>query len=704
MAGSITPAVLSLVLAASCLISQARAADAERSSATRVWDSAADFDTCYRDRHLDSLSEPGSVKLVNRVLVADEMGAGYNDFQEIAGKTQARKILVLEDTRVEDAVLLVDGSVKDCDIIINGTVLGTPPLQKTYWDSNFESYAVPPRLLKTAANTIDFRAHGDQGAGRIRVERSSQPNRSAVSLDGGKSWDYDGFCEAGYIDGELGVRLSLTGYALRAWITSPVMDLSVAALRDGLPAGENVRLDALTVDGVTAKDSALEVSVRTGATPDGNAANWDSWQPWQPGSASPRFERFAQWRIALKSTSAAATPIVRRVEARFSAQPVANFGPFKSIKIAEDANQHIVRSSYDFAYANYNGNSRILRDRWKLESVSAPGTSEIERFKTLRQWTRNQWLNGWDHGALKYIPSWDARIILSLAPQNLSLGMCTHYATTFVQCAQALGFPARSVFRGHALSEIWSNDYKKWIVMDAGMDSNDKRRATYNFERDGVPLGELEVQMAALDPVKWAGIRAVATNMSEGTAQVEPPFVSTPLKQDIVRVNGLPPQMFMPLRNNFVDHREPEEPEHGEGYFKFLGHLYWKSRGTPDIRWTDFFTTRQGDINWTLNQAELYPRLAAGQDGVIDLMIDTVTPNFAGYEVRLDDGNWVAWPGSKGSAPSALNKAVSFPGKPTGNCASFAWKLHPGVNTVEVRPFNTAGLRGISSRMALTAS
>ena len=67
--------------------------------------------------------------------------------------------------------------------------------------------------------------------------------------------------------------------------------------------------------------------------------------------------------------------------------------------------------------------------------------TEFERITLLRQWVRDRWTNGWDIGALAYVPSWDARVILTLAPENLSLGMCTHYATVLVQCAQGLALP-----------------------------------------------------------------------------------------------------------------------------------------------------------------------------------------------------------------------------------------------------------------------
>lgn len=671
-----------------------------RSTLTLKWDSATEFDTCYRDRYLDSLSTPGAVKLVNRVLVVDEMGAGYNNFQPIKGKTQARKILMVDNPGVTDAWLMVDGSAKACDIVVNGTVLQSTPVAKTYWEANFERYAVPPQLLKAGANDIVFRARGT-GSGSIRLERSMGPNRSAVSRDGGASWDFDRLGEGGYMNGELGVRLNLGRFAPTATITSPVFDLAGAARDGSINAGIKGRIDALDVDASIPAGTTIQAFYRTGATPDGYEENWDAWQPWPPRSTPGTLGRFAQWRLQLNTTSPAKTPVVNAVTVRFSAEkPTATNAT--QINVVEDANQKIVRSSYEYTYANYTGNSRILRDRWKLGEVVASGKTDFEKLSALRQWTRNQWTNGWNKGELHYIPSWDARIILTLAPQNLSLGMCTHYATTFVQCAQALGLPARSIFHGHALSEAWSNEHQKWMIMDAGYDPNDKRRATYHIERNGVPLSNLEVQKAVFVNRNTDGIRVVATNMSASSAKPEPALAGT--KEELEKflrdgeIEGRR-QMFIELRNDFVDHREPEEPEHGEGYFKYLGHLYWKDGQTPNIHWTDFFTMREADLYWTLNQAQMHLWRAPGTN-TVQVLLDTVTPGFSGYEVRTNDGEWQSWTPKAGST---LANAKAHPMKPTGGSIEFDWNLQAGRNTIEVRPFNAAGLRGIISRMVLDA-
>jgi hypothetical protein len=75
-----------------------------------------------------------------------------------------------------------------------------------------------------------------------------------------------------------------------------------------------------------------------------------------------------------------------------------------------------------------------------------------------------------------------------------------HYAATLTQCALALGFQARRVEIsktatawiapdeanvGHSVCEVWSQDWHKWVVLDANLNAH--------YEQQGVPLSALEV-------------------------------------------------------------------------------------------------------------------------------------------------------------------------------------------------------------------
>jgi len=700
------PAAWLLACAAGCISGTICAeGPAEAAAAVLTWDTHEDFDECYRNRYLDSENEPGSVKLARGIVIADEMGAGYNDYQPVRGKVQAKKILMLDSADLLGATLLVGGAVSGCDILVNGRALNAEPLEKSYWHAEWERYAVPPELLRAGANEFVFRARNG-ASGSIRIERSQQPNRSAVSRDGGSLWDYDHLGVGGYMNGELQVRLNAVRYAPEAWIESPVLDLAACVKSGGLPAGADCRVEDLVVDADVPRGTRLAAFVRTGATPDGCEENWTRWHAWPRERDEIEFCRFAQWRLVLGTRAAQRTPVVRRVALEcVVARALPEDEAPARVRLIEEANQRIVRSSYPFAYGRYGGKLRVLREHWNLAEVTAGIEGEFEQQKALRQWVREQWTNGWEMGALDYVPSWDARVILTLASQNLSLGMCTHYATTYVQCSQALGYTSRSVFRGHAIAETWSNQYGKWIMMDPGGDPNDRRRATSHFERAGVPLSELEVHNACFIENASDDVKIVATNMSEGTDSVEPPIGAEP--DAVMKMLCVRPlrahEFFMPLRNNFLEHREPEEPEHGMGYFKFLGHIYWKDETTPEVPWTDFFTTRAADLYWTLNQAQIFLLAPEPGDTTVEVILDTVTPNFAGYELRVDGGEWTSWNAPSSAAAGAAPGVHPWPmrGDGTGGCIAFDWHLRPGRNILEARTFNEAGIRGITSRVVL---
>ena len=85
-------------------------------------------------------------------------------------------------------------------------------------------------------------------------------------------------------------------------------------------------------------------------------------------------------------------------------------------------------------------------------------------------------------------------------------------------------------------------------------------------------------------------------------------------------------------------------------------------------------TSWEADFNWSVNQTRLYPR-AGEKAGVIEIDVETATPNFSHYQVRIDGGEW-------GQADSPPN-----------------WELHQGQNELEVRGVNTFGRGGRTARL-----
>jgi hypothetical protein len=65
---------------------------------------------------------------------------------------------------------------------------------------------------------------------------------------------------------------------------------------------------------------------------------------------------------------------------------------------------------------------------------------------------------------------------------------------------------------------------------------------------------------------------------------------------------------------------------------------------------------------------------------VLEVDVETATPNFSHYQIRIDGGEW-----TQAQAPPS-------------------WSLHEGANELEVRGVNTFGRAGRSARLKVAYS
>lgn len=129
-------------------------------------------------------------------------------------------------------------------------------------------------------------------------------------------------------------------------------------------------------------------------------------------------------------------------------------------------------------------------------------------------------------------------------------------------------------------------------------------------------------------------------------------------------------------RNNMYAHRYPEPLAQGRTAWSWTGYWNWDDGLTPRHWQWSTYTGRQSDLDWSINQV----RWAAGAGdapGEITLRLGTVTPDFDTYLARIDDGPWLAVDDS------------------------FVWPLRQGVNRIELRIRNRAGVLGAVSHIEL---
>jgi len=633
------------------------------------WCDAHDFDTVATRRHVER--EGDGLRLRRGTTVRDEMGRTNTRNRELITATRwARKTFVVEKvgSALQQAHLCpyISGPADPSSLRIdlNGhTVEPEWDEKPEYWSGAWKRIPLPVQHLHEGENEVVFRAEGE-GEWRLLMENGMLPDRSAVSDDGGQTWRSEEIGENDRGDGEYVARLWLDQYAASGEIaSSPVDLLSIAAGHGGSGLGIAPKGSVTSVDvdvvGETPTGTSWAVEWRHGSTPAYSPSTWSAWKPAE--SVAWEGARYGQWRLQLATTDPSETPTVTGVTLRVEAEG----DPLPGWTVADDAaNRPLVRSSFRFAHmASDDVRGKILRERWKLDKVVGPAKTEFEALVLLRQWVRDQWEDGWNMGPLSYVPPWDAPVILELASQQLALGMCTHYATVYTQCCAALGFYARTqIMQAHCISEIWSNDYGKWVTMDPGGDSDDSTKHTYHFERDGIPLSALEAHLAyvhdELDDVRMS--------------PTPPP--ETKDRFTVANRIQLWQRFMISLRNDETVTLEPGEPEHGQGAYHYDGYLFWQDETTPPLPHFSRHTDRVGDLYWDLQRVHLCLQ-AAGERLWIDL--DTETPNLARFEIRIDGGFWKERP------------------------AGFDLIVHAGENRIEVRAVNDHGRVGAVSHVTI---
>jgi hypothetical protein len=132
-----------------------------------------------------------------------------------------------------------------------------------------------------------------------------------------------------------------------------------------------------------------------------------------------------------------------------------------------------------------------LAAREHLRELVAGAPRQFDQILRVQDWVNAQWPDGTPNP----YPPWNALTVLDWIRSGKTGGFCAQYAQVFLQSLAALGFTARYVEIGsrdnpyaHYVTEVWSNDFDKWVLMDA--DYN------LHFERHGIPLSAREIHDA----------------------------------------------------------------------------------------------------------------------------------------------------------------------------------------------------------------
>ncbi len=607
-----------------------------------------DFSDFLYQRFIDAQVK-SKARLSPSLLLSNESGIN-GDIREILGPNDWAKVCFdIPSAKVKSAELVfyVKGEnttqEEPLRLLINGHRMTHRQKPERMLTGGWDRARIPARYLIDGVNEIVFCGGGilyiDPGAG----------GQSSRSFDGGHTWHTNALGEEGEIQGEYLVRLRLKGFAPEGQLVSPVIDLLEAT--NSIAPRLELRHLRLRYEHDSPLGTKLNFEIRTGTTPAFSARHWTAWEAdtrvSQPG-------RFAQWRATLSTAVANQTPALKSVS--LEVDSVIQDKVPATMELLEVDQPDIVYSSYDFKYlAPHHRVDRLLK-QYRLEEVVAAGKDELEKFALLRDWVHSQWL-GWQSDKYPYCPSWDPLEILETTKGNWGYGMCTHYGATFTACAAALGYVARVlIVDHHCLAEVWSDQLQKWILQDPGPN----REYDASYERRGIPVNALEFHQA------HAAGKAHHLTINK-----------LPQKTTAKMTNawgGLFKRFGIPLRNNHLVEAEPAELFHGYSQYHWDGYLWWTVDVDPKYAEYSLQTLRPADFYWSVNQTRLYPQVS-DEVGVLDIEIETATPNFSHYEVCIDAKDW---------------ERIEGP---------LRWSLHAGENDLAVRGVNTFGRSGRIARL-----
>lgn len=364
----------------------------------------------------------------------------------------------------------------------------------------------------------------------------------------------------------------------------------------------------------------------------------------------------------------------------------------KKLRIIDGGPWCLNKAPFETAYENpFHPLSIKLREKYRLDSVVAGAKTEFEKFLMLKEWVKRRMRqHGWSFNCMKEKPV-NALEVLEHVEKGV-LFHCLYHAKVFIQCCEALGYPARLVGArmtnnefpaehrnnvGHEIAEVWSNEYRKWVMMDCDTNSY--------YEKDGIPLSIAEIC------VEYHKDRGTHVEMVFG--EYRPPMTTdTGGGKMIIGTDMTPDQarkmeeVFM--RNRVLDYytiviansRHDVFSNHNARpnvmSFAPRGIIPMLVYNSEPYLESDIWTDRADVFNWSVNETAInlktlnpdspYPPLVA--------TFENSMPGFDHYEIMKNgDSRWK-------------------------RCADIVlWELEEGVNKIMVRAVNTMNIAGPSA-------
>jgi hypothetical protein len=249
----------------------------------------------------------------------------------------------------------------------------------------------------------------------------------------------------------------------------------------------------------------------------------------------------------------------------------------------------------------------------------------------------------------------------------------------------SLGYQARFIninseaVSGHEVTEVWSNEFNKWFYIDATRDYY-----YYDFDT-GLPLNLLEIHDMLAEKLPrietWQRPFApetgstIAHQIKIGMRQGDNPVSIIEDGYHILEIMGY---FRILLRNDFLSHPLPIPIAQGYTMWGWDGYLNHYDDKFPKRTEFQRQSNRFSDFYPSLNQSQIILS-ETKQKGKLKVEVDTFTPGFDTFLVRIDNGKW----------EEQRN-------------ATWTWQLKAGMNILEVRVKNVRGILGPVSCVKVT--
>jgi hypothetical protein len=653
--------------------------------------------------------------------IPEMSGERGNDYFEYLKKgIVLKKILMLDDPSANSGRLVfkgneAKGNTTPLHISLNGVEFIRPaarfayPFAKQYIDYGGDRWIfvdLPVSALRKGENEILMWADSDSTSWYVLVAaekefargsltRTHHPNRSRKSEDGGKTWSDSKLGVKNSLDGEYSIRISLDRYVKSGEYVSPVMDI----VNDASPLKRKVQIGRSGfVFGLdTPEGTRANILARFGSSPRADDPSWTKWSALgSENELQIEFNdlgnrRYFQWKAELSTANPLKSPRIR--EFGLSAE-WEDISPNKDLGVVVNVvrNGHVARSSYPFGYENLlHPELEKYRKGAQLDKVVDGATSEFEVMMRLLNWAYRIPVT-----SDQYSWNWNDVVLLEKGEKGMPRlqadykgrrrdAMCLYSNQALIGALLSMGFQARHInihsegLSGHEVSEVWSNEFNKWIYMDATRDY-------YYFDLDtGEPLNLLETHnlMAPLvprvetwqRPYSFEAAKEVSSKVRVGLREGENKFSVVPDGRHILEIIG---HFRIIPRNDFLTNPRPVPIHTGATMWGWDGFLNFYDDKFPK-RWEyQRYSNRAIDFYEPLNQAEVYLN-ETPERGSVEIEIDTFTPGFDTFLVRFNEGKWM-----EQKQPKLL------------------WSLKGGKNRVEARVRNVRGVLGPVSTLDVT--